>query len=358
MELTQNQFYNIIERIPSFEASYETSSYSGFTKDYDVVMAIPLAKKNFVWFTFFKEYDVTYLIDLNKEKKMTKATRINKVKNNPLSLGTLLYGSYIVDDDTDVQYFVIEDVYLYKGIQLNNIHFIDKLLYIKEIIDITKKLEFDVVFTLPVMWKFLYSSVDDIYSVIPENIYNKIAYPVHHIQYRTLENIKPHINITLNKKFNFTDNIDTSKNSMKKILSARYDMDFSKPQYKYNTVFQMNADIQFDIYHLYAFGKNNSSVYYNISYIPDYKTSVYFNSIFRNIRENDNLDLIEESDDEDDFQDVSLDKYVDTNKIVNVECYFHFKFKKWVPIKVVDNKQKIVHISRLVRNYYPKHTNM
>ena len=49
-------------------------------------------------------------------------------------------------------------------------------------------------------------------------------------------------------------------------------------------------------------------------YIPDYKTSVMLNKIFRKIRENDNLDYIEESDDEDDFQNTEPDKYVDLKK--------------------------------------------
>mgnify|MGYP003328747202 CR=1 FL=1 len=52
--------------------------------------------------------------------------------------------------------------------------------------------------------------------------------------------------------------------------------------------------------------------YYNIMFIPDYKTSVMMNNIFRKIKENKNLDYIEESDDEDDFQNIDIDKYVDT----------------------------------------------
>jgi hypothetical protein len=55
------------------------------------------------------------------------------------------------------------------------------------------------------------------------------------------------------------------------------------------------------------------------------------NSLFRNIRENNNLDLIEESDDEDDFIDTRLDKYVDLNKKIQISCYYNKKFRKWVP---------------------------
>ena len=81
--------------------------------------------------------------------------------------------------------------------------------------------------------------------------------------------------------------------------------DWAKPQYKYPTVFLVGADIQYDIYHLYAWNMNSLNaedryIYYNVAYIPDYKTSVFLNSIFRNIKANRNLDYIEESDDEED----------------------------------------------------------
>jgi hypothetical protein len=123
--------------------------------------------------------------------------------------------------------------------------------------------------------------------------------------------------------------------------------DLSKPQYRCNTIFQVTADIQFDIYHLFAYGKNKSQVYYNVAYIPNYKTSVFMNGLFRNIKENRNLDYIEESDDEDDFQNTMPDKYVDLKKTLYLECRFHPKFKRWVPIRTVKPPCKVVHIGML-----------
>ena len=48
--------------------------------------------------------------------------------------------------------------------------------------------------------------------------------------------------------------------------------------------------------------------------IPDFTTSVKMNKLFRNIKENKNLDALEESDDEEEFEDTSEDKYVDLSK--------------------------------------------
>ena len=64
------------------------------------------------------------------------------------------------------------------------------------------------------------------------------------------------------------------------------------------------------------------------------------NGIFRNIRENQNIDYIEESDEEDNFENISEDKYVDFKKVVIMECIFHNKFKKWIPNKVLTDKDE------------------
>ena len=43
---------------------------------------------------------------------------------------------------------------------------------------------------------------------------------------------------------------------------------------------------------------NNKEEYVDVALIPDFNTSVMMNKLFRNIKENSNLDALEESDDE------------------------------------------------------------
>ena len=107
MELNSNQMYNLIGKFPKFDHSYETVSQTGFSPDYNSALAIPLGKKNFAWFTFLREFDVCYLLDLNKEKKIVKASRIMKEPNNPLGKGTIVYGTTVLDEITAQTYFVI-----------------------------------------------------------------------------------------------------------------------------------------------------------------------------------------------------------------------------------------------------------
>jgi hypothetical protein len=102
---------------------------------------------------------------------------------------------------------------------------------------------------------------------------------------------------------------------------------------------------------------NGKPTYYGVAGIPNYKTSVFMNSLFRKIKENINLDYIEESDDEAEFEDMTEDKFVDIQKVLLMECTFHMKFKKWVPMRIVENTSHYIHIGKLIRdqNSTPNH---
>jgi len=81
---------------------------------------------------------------------------------------------------------------------------------------------------------------------------------------------------------------------------------------------------------------------YDTAYIPNYNTSIMMNKLFRNIKENDNLDRLEESDDEDEFENENIDKFVFLEKTYPMKCKYNYKFKKWFPVSVVGNDSKIV----------------
>jgi len=354
MELTPAQLNDLMKRFPDFELSYETVSHKKVSPSYNICLAIPQGKKCYAWFTFFGEKDCCILLDLNREKKICKATFIDIHFSNQLEIGTLLYGTIVANENEEYNFFVIEDLILFKGIPFKKSNLQEKLGFINEFMKSTPRLfktKQSIVFTLPVMWDIQNSNDFDCATSLPEDISKKIPYTTHHIQYRCLTEIKPYLNSIITKKLNFVNAVQETK----KVSSHIFDtipikMDFSKPQYRYPTVFQVTADIQFDIYHMFAFGKNSKPVYYNVAYIPNYKTSVFMNGLFRKIKENSNLDFIEESDDEEEFQNMDEDKYVDIDKVLLIEFVFNPKFKRWVPMRVVDNSYKIVHISKLVQD--------
>ena len=57
-------------------------------------------------------------------------------------------------------------------------------------------------------------------------------------------------------------------------------------------------------------------------------------SKIRNIKENKNLDLLEESDSEAEFENIDHNKYVNLNKKYVIKCKYNSKFKKWIPIEL------------------------
>jgi len=91
--------------------------------------------------------------------------------------------------------------------------------------------------------------------------------------------------------------------------------------------FILKPDVQNDVYYVLHGNDDTITDTTMIAHIPNYKVSVMMNSIFRNIKENRNLDALEESDDEDE-----PDNYVlDANKCVRMTCVFNHRFKRWQP---------------------------
>jgi hypothetical protein len=344
MELLSPQTKYALTRFPRFELSYETISHTKVYTNYDIGMAIPQGKKGYMWFTFDKQQDVCYLFELNREKKITKGNKISLDFEWSLSLGTVLYGTIISDETGSTTAFVIEEILYYKGVSLDTARQIDRLSFLHKLFTHITQNTKNIQIRLPVMWK---ADIHDNDKTYPDTLPTSVPYVVHHLQYRSSMDTMPFINVFVARK-----GVVQPVAPPIIALKPQYDyvpakMSFMKPQYRCPTIFQVSADIQFDIYHLFAYGKNNQRIYYNIANVPTYTTSVFLNNLFRKIRENTNLDYIEESDDEEDFQNLKEDKYVDTTKTLLMTCIFDRKFKKWTPVSVAHNKSKVVHISQL-----------
>ena len=103
----------------------------------------------------------------------------------------------------------------------------------------------------------------------------------------------------------------------------------------YIETFEVTADSYHDTYYI----KINKEVSeYTRLLIPNYKTSVMMNKIYRYVRENTNLDYIEESEDEDEFQNINENKYVNLDKICVFRCQLNTRFNKWVPLEYIKEK--------------------
>ena len=351
----------LLQRFPDFELSYETISHKKVSSNYQIALAIPHGKKFYAWFSYYKNQNVVYWMELNKDKKIIKINMTQSNTECAFSHDTILYGVLLTQDDSITSQhnfvFLIEDILFYKGFPMKNQTFGEKLPWIQDFFKKIQNTSITNLFALPVFWTVDIDKIDNC-AVLPESC-KQLPYVVHHIQYRSLIDTLPFVNYPI-KVFNIKTSGSANTNTNTRLMgsaSARpstiqiqnelFRPDFSKPQYKFRTIFQISADIQFDIYHLYAYGKNKTLVYYNVAYIPNYKTSVMMNSIFRNIKENHNLDYIEESEDEEEFENIAEDKYVHLQKVLFMECKFHTKFKRWIPLRIVNSPCKVVHTSQL-----------
>jgi hypothetical protein len=117
---------------------------------------------------------------------------------------------------------------------------------------------------------------------------------------------------------------------------------------KREVIFKIKPDIQNDIYYLYCLN-NNKEEYFDIALIPDFTTSVIMNKLFRKIKENENLDALEESDDEEEFENEKEDRFVYLDKTYNMVCLFNNKFKKWYPVRIAEPNSEITNINKIKR---------
>ncbi len=262
MKLSYEDKSQILKRLPNLKLPYENIHKKVLSELYYI---IPKGKKHLVWFTYIKDKKVCIFIEINPgSKKMIKNLFVvPQTFNKKIVLGTVFYGTLI--ESKDKKLFSIESIHFYKGKNIEEQNELFKLNLIKDILSSEIKQIIigrnGIGIGLPVITGSFEESI---------SVAKQLPYTVYSIQNRNLNNNTNKFNSTLYKNYEYDDT-------------------------KY--IFSIRPDIQNDIYHLYVNNYNNLEKY-DIAYIPDYQTSTMMNKLFRNIKENDNLDALEESDDE------------------------------------------------------------
>lgn len=321
ISIKENQIESILKYFPKIELSYDKIMYKK-VYNYDIMIAVPEGISCFAWFNTYKDQNVCFLLELDDYKKIKNVSIALSSFNDSLSYGTILYGNLFKYKQNKC--FSILDIYYYKGKSLLQKTFNEKLnllnhMLSKEISSISIHPSF-IIFGLPIM------SIDKNFNQLLNDI-EILPYKIKSIQYRYLNKYEKEIQY-----------IKYFKPGNKSIAHLPVK----------SAIFKINPDIQNDIYHLNTWDTNsNKFIVYDIAYIPDYKTSVFMNKLFRNIKENDNLDALEESDDEEEFENERIDKFVFLNKSFKINCLYNVKFKKWVPIHLVDKREQVITIKEL-----------
>lgn len=359
---------NLLRRFPAFELSYETVSHKKVSVQHSsIAVAISSGRKYFMWFTHREHTceDACYFVGLDKDRRICSVEeRSVHCTDSKYYLGTVVYGTLTESNDVrgsdTLPVFLAEDIYQFQGNNLANLCFGDRVGFLRDFAmqhHSSTYRDTQMRIALPIMW-----FVDVASPEIPPDLAKRAAYSIHHIQYRAIDRVAPYINVTIPKRGVLSTPTPTTSSDIAQKISATSILkpvprfDYSKPAYRYSAVFNVTADPQLDLYHLYAYGGSaGGAVYCGLAGIQSFKTSIFMNGVFRRIRENSNLDLAEESDDDADFENTDLNKYVDLDAVVPLECVFNQKHKKWVPVRLAATGDKVIHIEKLVlqafRNY-------
>ena len=343
------------ERFPQIDLSYETDAHKKvLTNKYDLCLSIPTGKKSFAWFTYRQgtAINTCYISD-------TKIAKFTEVQMEPyelkLAFDTVLYGT--ICELNGKKFFVMEDMFYYCGLPVRQMPYGDKLTYFHQMLSryLNQLPSCELIFTMPYFRKSADSNINDILTnpIFYDEMVGAAAYLAHHVQFRSSTEILPYLNH--NYKKTATKTLDENNNNLSKDFVMKFplkNIDYGACSQKREAVFQVMADIESDIYHLYCYdGKNREDpyIYFDIAYVGTRKESVFMNTMFRNIRENSNIDLGEESEDEDMFQTIGMDKYVDMNKKLKILCIYNDKWRKWVPKNVVADSARVANVNELTR---------
>ena len=240
------------------------------------------------------------IVELNRYKHEYTIKHLYPVSSSfhsSLSLGTILYGTIVTNSGYKI--FVLENIYYYKGKDVSHYPMNKKIkistLFFKEDIQSSIYHRGQIIFTMPV------------YDTHFDSYVTKMSLALYRIY------------ATQTRKI---DKYDTFYN---------YD-----PIHKINRDekhFMVRPLLQNDIYELYDVN-NSNTIRIGLACVNSYKTSVLLNKLFRTIKENEDLDALELSDSDDEFENISKDKYVDLKKEILMKCVYRNKFKMWEPVSI------------------------
>ena len=266
----------------------------------DYYITIPMGKKYFAWFKTFNTQNYLFILEIDRKKSRIKTFDLARACFDDILCfrnGTIFYGTMFLYNKH--KFFNIEDIFYYKNNDISSYSNIKKLSIMGEIFQkyLKQNSYFDeIIFGLP----NIITHRKDIDKTI-----RTIPYPLYSIQHRMF-----------NKKTNtvFNENINN---------------------FNMFANFLLTAEINPDTYTIKVM-KNNKYISHGYALITSYKQSVYMNNIFRIIKENKNLDYLEESDDEEEFENIDINKFIDVDKKVIFRCVYNRKYKLLSPIEIVN----------------------
>ena len=305
MKLGHNDKNNLLRRLPNLKLSYENIHKKVFSEMY---FLIPKGKKHLVWLSYFQDKKVCIFVEINPgaQKSIANMFIVPQIFEKKLVLGTILFGTLFSMNGNS--FFSTENIHYYRGKSVESYTELSKLNLLKHIFDNELKQSILTNDGICIGLPIIESSFENAISSAKQ-----LPYEIYSIQQRNFQENKHLYTSTLYRS--------------------------TQTDEQENRIFVIKADVQNDVYHLHVKNRHGSLEKYDVAAIPDYKTSVMMNKIFRKIKENANLDALEESDDDEEFENISEDKFVFLDKSVTMECSFLKRTNTYVPLTIVHNGQ-------------------
>jgi len=355
-EVIKNKFPKINYEL--YNNNYRPSNIINSFNNIKYLVFNPIGRKAILWFTYFEDELLCILNICNTNNYYLIENNFNPelVYNNCVIFGYIFLKDY-------KQIFTVDKIINYNNF-FNNNNYNDK--YTK---NFEKKLSnFNLIFE-----NYIYKTSNDLLIISLPTIINDTKI---HFLFNNSEKNKYYIN-NIKNLYNIysvsiyddqqkigncnIDDLENIINSSKKIKTEICNNNFNKNnnnnnfnKNNNNNNFNKNNNITNECYFKIKagmvqdeyFAYTNNNLYYCTLLINSYKISKFMNSQFRIIKENDNLDLIEESDEEEEFNNDSENKFSDLTKEIIFKCKYNKKFKKWIPIDC-NNYNKLSNLTNI-----------
>lgn len=321
----------LIERLPEMELSYDTILHRKVHSD--VFVIVPKGKKTLLWFTYWNAQNVCFALTLNERGNIVDVANYPVCFDKELSLSTLLYGTLFEVDG--LKHFTCENIYYYKGYFTGNYNFSKKISLFRELFThFIKQVAYTnnfLIIGLPIMKSDFQEAMNCIVD---------LPYQAYGIQMYFLYKTNKSEGIYLIKQAPIIEAVFIVKATLQNDIYELHTGGSAQPLHLPPPPYDKHACKEGGSNSLRGLG---GSAPFGIAMIPSLKSSIMMNSLFRTIKENANLDLLEESDDEEEFENRSESKFVDLDKSYMMKCVFLKRFRKWQPLEVIkDIKSKVI----------------
>jgi len=332
----------VLHEFPKIELSYETVVHKNVQSN--CVALIPMGQPCFAWFTTYDEHNACFIVDTRRKTVERVLTGFDS--SLCMGLGTILYGTFFytyLDSGLKARMFAANDIFYYKGecMETTAKYSTRKFNAFKQLFS-SGEIEQSALTSKCVVFGLtcISTSLNDLLEIA-----SHVPYKIKYVQFGNIDSDRAGVCNTSYEEclqqgmpFALTPIAPTlTPVSLKPTappITITAITHVSQTPFTHtrslNKLFTVKPDVRPDTYHL-----SQSGVEIGLACIPNFKCSVMMNRLFRIIKENDRLDALEESDEEEEFENPDPYKFVHLSKSFNMMCEYNRKFKKWVPIKVV-----------------------